>query len=171
MAGFQCQIDGGAFIACTSPRTYTGLIDGSHTFVVRAVDNAGNADSTPASFTWLIDTTPPPAPVVVTPANGSSTNNTQPLVSGTAEVNSTVTVFIDGTAAGTTTADASGNWTFTPPTPLSDSSHTVRARATDAVGNTSVNSNTNTFIVDTVAPDTTITANPANPSASANRQL
>jgi hypothetical protein len=168
VVGFECQIDGGAFIACASPRTYTGLSDGSHTFQVRAVDAAGNGDSTPASFTWLIDTTPPPAPVVITPANGSSTNNTQPLVSGTAEANSTVTVFLDGVAAGTTTADAVGNWTFTPPSPLSDGSHTARARATDAVGNTSVDSNTNTFTVDTVAPDTTITASPANPSASAN---
>ena len=168
VVGFECQIDGGAFIACASPRTYIGLSDGSHTFQVRAVDTAGNADTTPASFTWVIDTTPPPAPVVITPANGGNTNNTQPLVSGTAEANSTVTVFLDGVAAGTTTADGAGNWTFTPPSPLSDGSHTARARSTDAVGNTSVDSNTNTFTVDTVAPDTTITSNPANPSASAN---
>jgi LPXTG-site transpeptidase (sortase) family protein len=131
---------------------------------VRAVDALGNADGTPASFTWAIDTTAPPAPVVITPANGANTNNAQPSVSGFAEVNSTVTVFIDGTAAGTTTTDAAGNWTFTPPTPLSDGPHTVRARATDAAGNTSPDSNTNTFTVDASGPDTTITSSPANPS-------
>ena len=168
VASFQCQLDGGGFNICTSPQTYTGLSDGSHTFQVRAVDAAGNADDTPASFIWIIDTTAPPAPVVVTPANGSSTNNTLPLVSGTAEPFSTVTVLLNGNGVGTANTDAAGNWQFTPPTPLSDSSHLVRARATDAAGNTSPDSNTNTFIVDTVAPDTTITANPPNPSASAN---
>lgn len=134
-----------------------------------AQDAAGNGNiaSTSTDNTVTFDNTPPPAPVVITPANGGSTNNTQPLVSGTAEVNSTVTVFLDGVAAGTTTADAAGNWTFTPPSPLSNGSHTARARATDAVGNTSVDSNTNTFTVDTVAPETSIDPpTPTNPTNS-----
>ena len=71
-------------------------------------------------------------------------------------MNSTVTVFFDGASAGTTTADGSGNWTFTPVTALSAASHTVKSQATDAAGNTSVNSNTNTFTVDTTAPTVTI---------------
>jgi large repetitive protein len=53
-SSFQCALDAGAFVACTSPRQYTGLALGSHTFQVRATDPAGNTDPTPASHTWTI---------------------------------------------------------------------------------------------------------------------
>lgn len=52
---FECQLDGGGFIGCTSPHTYVGLEVGDHTFEVRAVDGAGNLDPTPASFSWSIN--------------------------------------------------------------------------------------------------------------------
>jgi CSLREA domain-containing protein len=51
---FQCDLDGSGFSACSSPQNYSGLSVGSHTFQVRAVDQASNADLTPASFTWVI---------------------------------------------------------------------------------------------------------------------
>ncbi|WP_269436251.1 Ig-like domain-containing protein [Ralstonia pseudosolanacearum] len=39
---------------------------------------------------------------------------------------------------GTTTADASGNWSYTPTTALTDGSHSLTATATDAAGNVSL---------------------------------
>jgi hypothetical protein len=45
---FQCSLDDGAFAACASPFTAPPLAAGDHTFAVRAVDAAGNADPTPA---------------------------------------------------------------------------------------------------------------------------
>jgi hypothetical protein len=56
---FECRLDAAAFTACTTPREYSGLTETSHTFEVRAIDAAGNVDSTPAARTWSIDATPP----------------------------------------------------------------------------------------------------------------
>jgi hypothetical protein len=51
---YQCKLDAGAYGACTSPRSYSGLSAGSHTFSVRATDAAGNTDASPATQTWTI---------------------------------------------------------------------------------------------------------------------
>jgi hypothetical protein len=51
---FECSLDGAAFNACNSPRSYTALAPGEHRFSVRAVDAAGNADLTPATHDWRI---------------------------------------------------------------------------------------------------------------------
>jgi eukaryotic-like serine/threonine-protein kinase len=48
---FACQLDGGGFEACTSPKDYDGLAPGEHTFEVRATDVAGNQGDA-VSFTW-----------------------------------------------------------------------------------------------------------------------
>jgi DNA-directed RNA polymerase specialized sigma24 family protein len=51
---FECRLDHGSWRACSSPKTYTGLVNGQHVFRVRARDEAGNVDRTPASWTWTI---------------------------------------------------------------------------------------------------------------------
>ena len=127
----------------------TGLSQGSHTVYATAQSTGStvSADSNPNTF--RVDTTPPNAPVVVAPANGATTTNNRPTYAGTAEANSIVTVFVGGSSIGTTTADGAGNWTLPQPTALADGARTVRATATDAAGNVSASSTTNTFTVDT----------------------
>ena len=56
---FECKLDGGAFGPCTSPRTYTSLSEGTHSFEVRATNAGGFTDGTPASRTWTINLTAP----------------------------------------------------------------------------------------------------------------
>ena len=56
---FACKLDSASWAPCTSPRTYSSLALGAHTFSVRATDAAGNTDASPASATWtVVDTRP-----------------------------------------------------------------------------------------------------------------
>jgi hypothetical protein len=54
---FECRLDSGSYSLCTSPKTYTGLSTGSHTFAVRA-RNGTTADSTPATRSWTVASSP-----------------------------------------------------------------------------------------------------------------
>jgi CSLREA domain-containing protein len=118
-----------------------------------AQDSVLNYNTAASQLSLSYDGTPPAAPVVNSPASSSSTTDTTPSVSGTAEANSTVAIYFDNSLSGSTTADASGNWTYTPSSALTaNTTYTVKAKATDATGNTSVDSNTNTFTIDTTAP-------------------
>jgi acid phosphatase type 7 len=51
---FECSLDGAAFTGCSSPKDYTNLSDGSHTFEVKATDTAGNVSQT-VNRTWTVD--------------------------------------------------------------------------------------------------------------------
>ncbi len=57
IAYLLCSIDGQSESPCNdNPAIYTKLPAGTHTIQVRAMDAAGNVDSTPASFKWTIIT-------------------------------------------------------------------------------------------------------------------
>jgi hypothetical protein len=66
---FECSLDGGAWSACTSPTAFSGVADGAHQFAVRAADDLGNVDATPASHSWTMDATPPTI-AIASPADG-----------------------------------------------------------------------------------------------------
>jgi hypothetical protein len=48
---FECSLDGSPFAQCVSPMSYAGLRVGPHPFLVRAIDDVGNVDPTPARWT------------------------------------------------------------------------------------------------------------------------
>lgn len=54
-SSFECSLDGSPYTNCASPKAYSGLSNGEHTFAVRATDVAGNTDPTPASHTWQVN--------------------------------------------------------------------------------------------------------------------
>jgi hypothetical protein len=51
---FECKLDSGSWVSCTSPKSYSGLANGEHTFSVRAIDRAGNADASPEIRRWRV---------------------------------------------------------------------------------------------------------------------
>ncbi|HFH3844365.1 TPA: Ig-like domain-containing protein, partial [Pseudomonas aeruginosa] len=115
-----------------------------------ATDASGN---TSAGSSVTVDSVAPATPVI-NPSNGTT-------LSGTAEPGSSVTLTDgNGNPIGQVTADGSGNWSFTPSTPLADGT-VVNATATDPAGNTSGQGSTT---VDGVAP-TTPTVNLSNGSS------
>jgi hypothetical protein len=155
---FECQLDGGAFAACTNPHAYSGLADGSHTFSVRATDPASNVDPSPATFTWTVDTGAPDTTITTAPSNPS--NNASPSFSFTAsEPGSTFECQLDGGGFSSCTSPK-------PYSALADGSHTFAVRATDPAGNTDASPAAHTWTIDASAPNTTITASPSDPTSS-----
>ncbi len=145
---YECKLSPATtFTSCTDPADFTVPADGTYTLEVRARDTVGNVDPTPATYTWTVDTVPPEVPVVESPAQNGTVDTPTPVIRGSAEPNSTVIVIIDGQVVGTTRTDASGNWSYTPTTPLTPGSHEVQVRATDEAGNTGTASAPHTFTV------------------------
>lgn len=151
-ATFECSIDSGAFSACTSPKTYTGLSQGGHTFQVRAKDAAGNTDATPASYTWTVDTVAPSVSITGGPADGSTIASASASFPFTAEAGASTECKLDGASYASCVSPKAYSG-------LTEGTHTFTVRATDAAGNSATASRT--WTVNTVVPDTTITSGPS----------
>ena len=134
----------------------TPLGDGPHVVQVTVADAAGNEGSDSVSFT--VDSNLPFV-VINQPTNLSATTDATPTISGRAEPGATVVITIDaGTAderTATVTADAAGNWSYTPDTALGEGKHEVVASVTAPGGG--VGSDEIDFEVDTTAPAVTVT--------------
>ncbi|NVJ19810.1 OmpA family protein [Myxococcus sp. AM011] len=119
------------------------LGDGPHTVTASAEDANGNTATDTNTFT--VDTSTNVN--IVSPADGSTVGDPMVTYSGTAEPGATVTVEVDGTVVGTTTAAANGSWSVPGNSSLAEGPHTVTATAEDANGNTATD--TNNFTVNT----------------------
>jgi aryl-phospho-beta-D-glucosidase BglC (GH1 family) len=128
----------------------TALADGQHSFQATAADRSGHVSSLSQAVALTIDHTPPATPILAS-FGTALTSIVTPLVQGTAEANASVTVFVDGKAAGTVKADSAGAWSFTTAA-LADGSHAFAARATDLAGNIGALSGSATLLVDHTAP-------------------
>ncbi len=157
-ATFQCRLDAAAFAACASPKAYAGLAQGSHTFAVKAL-KAGD-ESAVTTWTWVVDTTAPPAPVLTAkPSNPSATANPSFAFTDT-ESGVTFRCSLDGAAFAACTSPKAFSG-------LAQGAHSFALTAVDAAGNVS-GATTFAWTVDTVAPTApTLTTKPTNPTSNA----
>ncbi|MCK0157791.1 Ig-like domain-containing protein, partial [Cellulophaga sp. F20128] len=132
-------------------------VNGTNEVIVTSTDAAGNTTVDATTLELTIDTTAPAVPTV----ESQITNDITPVLNGTAEIGSTVTVEV-ADATYTTTPDASGNWTIDTETVTPDSgafapnvngTNEVIVTSTDAASNTTVDATTLELTIDTTAPE------------------
>ncbi|HUN40345.1 MAG TPA: SdrD B-like domain-containing protein [Acetobacteraceae bacterium] len=131
--------------------TPTNLAQGSNTITATEINSGGTGTAT---ITFTYDTVAPDVSIsLVNDTSHGSLDTSDDELKGGGDPNATVIFKENGSQIGTTTADGSGGWTFTP-TSLGQGSNTITAFETDGAGNTG--SAAITFTYDTVAPDVTI---------------
>ncbi|HEX2291692.1 MAG TPA: DNRLRE domain-containing protein, partial [Gaiellaceae bacterium] len=154
-ARFECSLDGAPFAACSSPAGYEGLADGRHTFAVKAIDEAGNADVSAAGHEWTVDTTAPETSIDSGPRDPS--NNSSAVFSFAANEQARFECSLDGAPFATCSSPA----TYAG---LGEGRHSLEVRAVDPAGNAEAEPAAHTWTVDLTAPESTIGAAPADPS-------
>ena len=159
----QAEIDAQKVIASVS------VANGSNTIIVTHDDGLGNIDS--AQATVNVDITSPNvtpiigsvsddvAPVMGILNSGDSSNDKMPTLTGTVDPSgltdgSVITIYDNGNAIGTAviTDPATGSWSFTPSTDLSEGNHSLTVALVDPAGNKGNASPAFDLILDTVAP-------------------
>ena len=141
----ECRIDGGGYSTCVSGASFP-VLEGTHTFDVRAVDNAGNSGSA-SSFTWTVDTT---APVISGVTDAPDPTDTSSDIVWSLDDDATVTVKVyDGSdtlvktlvnGVPETGGINSVNWDLTDDGTVAvpNGTYTYKIDAVDNVGNAAV---------------------------------
>jgi hypothetical protein len=124
----------------------TDLTNGSHTVTVDGDANGAGIDD---SVTFTVDAA---APTVITaPTDASTITDPTPVITGTSEPSSTISLVIDNATPVTVSVDGTGNWTHTPTTDLTNGPHTVTV---DGDANGAGIDDSVTFTIDAAATDT-----------------
>jgi sugar lactone lactonase YvrE len=127
--GFLCSLDGGAFASCTSGDSFT-VADGSHTFQVKATDNAGNTGVSGTRH-WTTDLTAPTVSITSGPSGiTAQTSATFQFASPSDPSTATFQCNLDGVGFSACTSGI--NYPS-----LTAGQHTFQLFATDANGNNS----------------------------------
>ncbi|MBK5143713.1 Ig-like domain repeat protein [Budviciaceae bacterium BWR-B9] len=143
----------------------TDLGQGKHSITVTATDQSNNTTDPTSAFEFTVDTVAPAQPTIEsakddvgtvqgTLTNGMATDDPTPTLTGKAEKGSIVKVYDGSALLGSVVADdTTGQWTFTPTSPLGEGKHTFHVTSTDAAGNVSMPSADFVLEMDFTGPD------------------
>jgi hypothetical protein len=145
LAQVEVLLDGASLSGPLGPGTSSftpsaPLIDGSHTWQVRAVDKDGIATTTPAR-TITVDVTPPTVPVLLAPAADARLFQTAPVFSWLPSADATsgvasYTLVVDGVPTVSMSSGSCGaTCNVASPRALPNGAHTWQVLATDRAGN------------------------------------
>ncbi|MBB4863398.1 hypothetical protein HNP46_002245 [Pseudomonas nitritireducens] len=154
----------------------TPISEGEHRFEVTATDKAGNTSAKSEPFNIVTDYTAPDASklaitgvedsvgdVTGNIANGGTTDDARPVISGTGSAGDLITVYSKDSTGnhkiGTAIVDADGKWSLTPELPLILGLNELTAVETDAVGNATAPSAPYSITLDTNEPDVPVIVN------------
>lgn len=168
----ECRLDTHSFEGCSSPKSYSGLAEGVHTFAVRATDLVGNVAA--ASRSWTVDLT---APVVslAQPANAAVNLRESAVFSWTPTIDNLTGIdryelWIDRASSRTVSPGLCAVvCSATPAAALTDGLHSWQVRAFDGVGNVAA-SVSRTFTVDAAPPSAFALTGPADDAATTSRR-
>ncbi len=162
---FECRLDDGPWQMCDGGQMELfELAPGEHVFQVRSVDEGGVVDPTPATHVWTVDQTPPDTAIPVHPEDpAQSERGTFGFTANEAPVTFQCTldpVLVDGATTPPESAwrPCAATWTVGP---LADGDHVLWVRAVDAGGLVDATPAMFAWHIDTRAPDTVISAGPA----------
>jgi hypothetical protein len=149
---FECGLDGAALTSCQSPKTYSGLANGTHSFIVKTTDSIGNFSQ--KTQAWLIDTVAPTISIVTAPSGNVTTAAVSLAFSAT-----------DGGSGVRTTECSLDGSAFTACTSpkaytLADGFHQFSVRAVDNAGNVSSTAQAQ-WTIDSSPPSVTIASGPS----------
>jgi hypothetical protein len=140
-ASFQCQLDSKSWSSCASPKRYSKLSQGAHTFRVRA-SKAGSVDRTPATRSFKVDTVKPQT-VIQTGPSGEIDDPTPTFTFSSSEPGTfqcrVLTTLAFRTCPSPFTTSA-----------LNDGAYTLRVRARDKAGNLDATPATRSFTVERI---------------------
>ncbi len=157
-ATYECKLDPpGAWKPCSSPYS-AQLADGDYTFTVRATDEAGNVETNPPSRAFTVDTGSIDT-TIDAGAAGLTNDPTPSFTFHTAASGATFECRIDGANSSVPTFTSCSS-PFTAPR-LTSGAYTLKVRAKSPAGRIDATPAERAFTLDADAPDTTITAGPA----------
>jgi hypothetical protein len=149
---FACSLDSGPFMACKNPKRYSRLVNGTHTFQVKASDAHGITDSTPATYTWTVDRARPDTTITANPpARTKITDASFEFVSTEGNAGFQCKLNRNAFAVCASPHRVLG---------LGGGKHTFQVVAIDAAGNTDRKAAVYQWVIDTTPPETKIRSKP-----------